>query len=273
MLVVSRYPCWKHTARKLLVLALLLAACSLFALPPRPASAAEEALVYATVRATPGIQVVPGQTLTYTLTVKNVGDADANSVNVILSYDTSQLALLGAQFEDNKDWVRAIENVNDFRQEITVTFSDVNEGSSRSAQLLMQVNETVPHGIVIQSWARYNWVDSAGLRRDKQMNAVPVLAAPNSAHSDFVWMSVSPAVATAGTSRLFASDRFMPGEPVNFWINMPDGRQMPLSDKVLVDEDGRFEYRLKERLPSGEYQMVAHGMRSDLMAVSSFTVQ
>jgi hypothetical protein len=105
------------------------------------------------------------------------------------------------------------------------------------------------------------------------MNAVPVLAAPNSADSDFVWMDVSPVVAPAGTSRLFVSDRFMPGENVHFWINLPDGGQMSLPDKTLVDEDGRFEYRLHERLPSGEYQMVAHGMRSDLVALSSFTVQ
>jgi hypothetical protein len=273
MLVLSAFSHWKQTARTLLVVALLLAALGLLAALPRTASAAEQALVYATVRATPGVQIVPSQTLTYTLTVKNVGDADANSANVILSYDTSQLALLGARFEDNKDWVRAIENVNNFRQEITVTFSDVNEGSSRSAHLLMQVKESVPHGIVIKSWARYNWVDAAGLRRDKQMNAVPVLAAPNSAHSDFVWMDVSPAVAPAGTSRLFVSDRFMPGENVNFWINLPDGGQMPLPDRALVDENGRFDYRLKKGLPSGTYQMVAHGMRSDLMAVSDFTVQ
>jgi hypothetical protein len=144
----------------------------------------------------------------------------------------------------------------------------------------MMVRETLPngapvsHGTIIQTWARYYWFDPTGRRAYRPTNSAPVLVAPYTQHSEFVWMMVDPPAAPVGSTFRFMSDRFLPDEGMVFWLNTPGGGTAPVNRETSVDESGRFmlEYTADDLAP-GTYHMVASGKNSDLVAVVPFTVE
>jgi hypothetical protein len=258
---------------------LLIAVAALFSAQPAAAQA-NEAKVRAVIRPTPSIAVMPGGELVYTLHVRNEGMTDASAVRVNVYYDPTYLSLLGTTFTTDKDWVSSLVSDNPEYEQVTITFSGLNEGESRTADILMQVRETmpngapVPHGTVIQTWARYYWFDPTGQRDYRASNAAPVLVAPYTQHSEFVWMMVDPPAAPAGSTFRFMSDRFLPNEGMVFWLNTSGGGTAPVNQETRVDESGRFtlEYTA-EGLAPGTYHMIAFGKNSELTAAVPFTVE
>jgi uncharacterized repeat protein (TIGR01451 family) len=274
------HTCYRLCRSRVLLLLLLLAGLSVFvAVQPALAQDRNQAKVYATLHPEPGIAVAPGQTLVYRVEVENVGYVDASSVLVTLDYDPAHLTLLGAEFNTPKDWVSGLWTNEAGRENITITFSGLNENEIRSAAVLMQVNEILPNntpmefGTVLQTWMKYYWYDPTGRRDDRQGNAAPVLVAPNPQDSDFVWMAVTPDAGTPDTPLTFYSDRFLPNETMVFWLNGPDGNNIPVNRETRVNEDGAFRLVYEPMgLPAGVYDMVAVGKNSELVGVVSFTV-
>src|SRR5205814_2245463 len=99
------------------------------------------------------------------------------------------------------------------------------------------------------------------------------------------------ATVAAGTMLTISSSSFEDDESVGLWINVPDGTVVSpdalgqtdteITDGVIglnamgsADSNGQFAYNLDTTgLPSGNYSLVAHGLRTGLEEVLIFTIQ
>jgi hypothetical protein len=242
---------------------------------PQASRAADSTRVYAILKAEPGIMVARGGVLNYIIEVENVGEADAAFTRVRFSYEDEHVTLSGSQFEaPDKDWVTDVESRDITREQVLVTFGDLNPGETRTATLIFEVNDNLEDNTVINSFARFNWTDGRGDRSTYMSNSVPVLVGSGNIHTDFAWLGAEPEVAPQGNTHIFFSNRYLPEEPVVFWLNLPDGTQAPVEGQERVDDNGvfRFAYETDDLAP-GTYQMVAFGLRSELVGFATFTVQ
>lgn len=220
-----------------------------------------------TIRPEPSILVTRGEIITYTIRLKNDSSADADYIQVTLPFDPAQLTLLDVHFTQETDWVTARK-----QDRITLMFRNLERGKVITADVSLRVANDLPNGTVINMWARYQWGDGTSGENDKMSNAAPLVVADSPVSAPWTWMVVDPPRGTAQSQFGFFSDRFLPQEPVVFWLNTPDGPRA--MDKIgTVDLNGRlwFDYGAAGLQP-GSYQMVAYGKRSEIIAVVTFIV-
>ncbi|NJK82083.1 MAG: hypothetical protein HC893_04295 [Chloroflexaceae bacterium] len=232
------------------------------------------AKVYATLRANPNVGVAPGGEIAYAIEARNVDEqTDAPQVRVTFSYNPEMLTPAGTAFEVDRDYIEEIAIDSTGRATATVVFADLDNLSSRTAILTMTVASDLPEFTVIDTFATWTWIDAQGTRAVRDMNNVPILVLGGPVHSNVQWMTVAPSAAPVGTQRTFFSDRFMPDETVVFWVNQRDGTTLPVNLERATDDRGRFELRYTPDLPPGEYQLVASGLDSGVVATADFIVQ
>ncbi len=243
---------------------------------PRPERAADVAV---TVRAQPGILVRPGALITYTFTLRNLGNGEASETKVFVPFNNQQIVPAYTSLSSRAgDWLS--ENGRD---RYTVTFGPLAKGATRSGQVIVRVNGTLPvrtsNPVIIETRARYSWRDgnSGGERRS---NWAPVVVGSGPVHGDFVWMRVSPDRGPVGTTHVFFSNRFLPGETVTAWVNVQRGAGgvRALNLRGTANALGEIELRLRSvdadpDLPRGTHQIVLAGQRSGLQGVIDFIVQ
>lgn len=262
----------RHTAA-LLIVFLLIGLVSLTL--PQTSRAADSTRVYAVLKANPGIMVARGGVLRYIVQVENVGEHDAAFTRVRFSYDDDHITLSGSEFAaPDKDWVTDVESRDITREQVLVTFGDLNPGETRTATLLFEVNNNLEDNTVINSFASFNWTDGSGDRSTDMSNSVPVLVGGGDIHTEFAWLGAEPDTVPQGNTLIFFSNRYLPEEPVVFWLNLPDGTQADVDGRERVNDNGVFEFAYDTGdLPPGTYQMVAFGLRSELVGFATFTVQ
>jgi hypothetical protein len=257
----------------LLLLFLLLGVVSLAL--PQTSRAADSTRVYAVLKANPGIMVARGGVLEYIVQVENVGEDDAAFTRVRFSYEDEHITLSGSQFEaPDKDWVTDVESRDITREQVLVTFGDLNPGETRTATLIFEVNGNLEDNTVINSFASFNWTDGSGDRSRHMSNSVPVLVGGGDIHTEFAWLGAEPDTVPQGSTLIFFSNRYLPEEPVVFWLNLPDGTQADVDGRERVNDNGVFEFAYDTGdLPPGTYQMVAFGLHSELVGFATFNVQ
>jgi hypothetical protein len=272
MMVCHMRASTRHTAGLLLLL-LLIGLVSLTL--PQTSRAADSTRVYAVLKANPGIMVARGGVLRYIVQVENVGEDDAAFTRVRFSYDDDHITLSGSEFAaPDKDWVTDVESRDITREQVLVTFGDLNPGETRTATLLFEVNNNLEDNTVINSFASFNWTDGSGDRSTDMSNSVPVLVGGGDIHTEFAWLGAEPDTVPQGNTLIFFSNRYLPEEPVVFWLNLPDGTQADVDGRERVNDNGVFEFAYDTGdLPPGTYQMVAFGLRSELVGFATFTVQ
>jgi hypothetical protein len=262
--------------RRLRLSSLLLVLIGMVSLAlPQTSQAADSTRVYAVLQANPGIMVARDNVLSYIIRVENVGEADAAFTRVRFSYNDDHITLSGSQFEaPDKDWVTDVESRDITREQVLVTFGDLNPDETRTATLMFEVNDDLPDEAVINSFASFNWTDGTGDRSTYMSNAVPVLVGSGNIHTEFAWLGAEPQTAPRGGTHVFFSNRYLPEEPVVFWLNLPDGTQAAVEGEERVDDNGVFEFAYEnDELAPGTYQMVAFGKRSKLVGFATFIVQ
>jgi hypothetical protein len=206
-------------------------------------------------------------TLSYEVRVINHGQGNVSGVQVKLPYNRQQTTLVGTQFVvGSGDWVSNIGT-----DSITVNFGPLAPGAKRTGKLNYRVATTLANDTVISVRAAASWSDDrAG--GNGATNWAPVLVGAGTANSAYVWMAVSPATGKAGTMHQFFTDRFIPGEGVIAWLNTPSGVK-PLDLRGTADTYGRVSLSFSSvGLAAGNYSLVAYGARSNLTAVTGFTV-
>lgn len=243
---------------------------------PRPDRAADVAV---TIRARPSILVRPGELITYTFTLRNLGNAEARETKVTVPFNPQQIAPAYTSLNSRAgDWLS--ENARD---RYTVTFGPLAKGAERSGQVVVRVSSSVPvratNPVVIEARGRYTWRDG-NTGGERRTNWAPVVVGSGPAHGDFVWVRVSPDRGPAGTTHVFFSNRFLPGERVVAWVNINRGaggvRALDLAG--TANSLGEVELRLRSTdpnpdLPRGTHQIVLAGQRSGLQGVVDFIVQ
>lgn len=243
---------------------------------PRPDRAADVAV---TVRARPSILVRPGELITFTFTLRNLGSAEASETRVSVPISGQQVAPAYTSLSSRAgDWLS--ENSRD---RYTVTFGPLAKGAERSGQVVVRVNAGLPvratNPVVIETRARYTWRDGSN-GGERRSNWAPVVVGSGAVHGDFVWVRVSPDRGPIGTTHVFFSNRFLPGERVSAWVNVNRGaggvRALSLSG--TANSLGEVELRLRSTdadpdLPRGTHQIVLAGQRSGLQGVVDFIVQ
>jgi hypothetical protein len=272
MMRLSRTQCSFHRSLYWCLFVLMVVALASLG-TPRPALADSPTTVFAVLHPNPGIMVGRGDILTYEIRVMNDGNDDAAYVRAVVSYESEHLTLDGSRFDKPTDWVSDVTSADATREQVTLTFVDVNPDEVRSGYVMMKVNDTLPDWTVIDTFMAFDWTDAGGNRSLRQANSAPVLVASGPVHSEFAWMEVRPVSAPQGTTQQFFSNRFLPDEKVVFWLNLPDGTPGAINREARVDEDGMFTLDFPNGdLPPGDYQMVAYGMNSKLTGFADFTV-
>lgn len=243
---------------------------------PRPDRAADVAL---TIRARPGILVRPGELITYTFTLRNLGNAEARETKVTVPFNVGQITPAYTSLNSRAgDWLS--ENGRD---RYSVTFGPLAKGAERSGQVVVRVNGGLPvratGPVVIEARGRYSWRDG-NTGGERRTNWAPVVVGAGSVHGDFVWVRVSPDRGPIGTTHAFFSNRFLPGERVVAWVNVNRGAGgvRALSLAGTANSLGEVELRLRSTdadpdLPRGTHQIVLAGQRSGLQGVVDFIVQ
>lgn len=243
---------------------------------PQPGRAADVAV---TVRARPSILVRPGELITYTFTLRNLGAAEARETKVYVPFNPGQIAPAYTSLNSRAgDWLS-----ESGRERYTITFGPLAKGAERSGQVVVRVSGSLPvratNPVVIETRARYTWRDGS-TGGERRSNWAPVVVGNGAVHGDFVWVRVSPDRGPVGTTHAFFSNRFLPGETVVAWVNVSRGAGgvRALSLRGTANALGEVELRLRSTdadpdLPRGTHQIVLAGQRSGLQGVVDFSVQ
>lgn len=256
----------QHTS--LLLMLLLLVGLGSLATPAAGTAAEMKQLppvpdIVVAVQAEPGILVAPGSVLAYHIAVRNHGGKRESYTEVRMPYNPHHLTIIDSQFESSRDVVAELTS-----NQVVVRFGGMQAREKRFATIFARVSETVPVGTVISMRANYGETHVTS-------NWAPVIVGETNQHSDYIWLSVDPPVGLPGTTHTFCSDRFVPGEKVDPWLNRPDigAWEIPGHPHPEVRDDGTVCIRFASGgLPHGHYQMVLQGMESKLTGVADFVV-
>jgi hypothetical protein len=225
--------------------------------------------VVVVIWATPSVQVARGDLLTYQIQVKNFNRSAKDNVRVYIPYDSSQLTIVGAEFEDADDWVSELSPVH-----VLVTFPKLGGGETRTASLQARVANDLPDGTVITTWPSYSWANSETTDDPRSSNAMPVVVGPTSETSPFVWTGVQPQRGPVGMTFGFFSDRFLPYEEVMASLAVPGDVTADQDLSVQADPQGRVWISFwSGKLQPGTYDMLLEGEWSNLQGKATFTVE
>jgi len=238
----------------------------------------------------PPAQSTNATTLTYTLTVSNVGTRHANNVDVVIPLNAGAGQVQSIQLGQDQSRVAA-----QTASSIEVWVGKVEPSTPATIALTF----AVPPGASarpISDRASFTWHNNSIEHGQGQSN----LPSIDPSHTIYDLQ-----VAPSGPSNSFAfsSSIFVPGEPVMFWLNTPGGQviglyldggslttastliqddsstgfkkvKRPRSDNVRADAQGEFSLSFAaSALPAGSYSLVAHGFASGITAVGAFQVQ
>jgi hypothetical protein len=265
----SQYQPYPLLRRGGAVLVLLLVAGVLVLAVPAPGMAAElqqrepAPHIVVAVQAEPGILVAPGSVLAYHISVRNHGGKRDSYTDVRMPYNPQQITIIDSAFESSRDVVAELTS-----EQVVVRFGGMQAKEKRFATIFARVAATVPLGTVIPMRANYGETHVSS-------NWVPVIVGQVDQHSDYLWLTATPTSGPAGTVHMFCSDRYVPGEKVDPWLNRPDmgAWEIPGHPHPEVKDDGSVCIRFASgSLPPGHYQMVLQGMESKLTGVVDFVV-
>lgn len=213
----------------------------------------------------PSIWVARGDVLEYEIRLTNYGRGTAERTQVTLPYNRGQFTVASSRLNSSKgDWVSALDP-----QSFTITFGPLRPGERRSGVIVLRVNGNVPHATLIDMRANVRHDDGAN-----RSNWAPVLVGSGPVDSTFAWVAVDPTAGGLGTRYNFMSNRFLPGETVTTWLNMPGGSVSPLDLRGTANSEGSVWLSLTNNsLRPGTYQLVLYGNRSGITGVASFTVR
>ena len=252
-----------------LLLVLLLVAGLLTLAAPAPSMATElqqrepAPNIVVAVQAEPGVLVAPGSVLAYHIAVRNHGGKRDSYTDVRMPYNPQHITIIDSAFESSRDVVAELTS-----EQVVVRFGGMKATEKRFATIFARVAETVPIGTVIPMRANYG-------ETHVRSNWAPVVVGQANQHSDYIWLTADPTSGPAGTVHMFCSDRYVPGEKVDPWLNRPDmgAWEIPGHPHPEVKDDGSVCIRfVSGGLPPGHYQMVLQGMESKLIGVVDFVI-
>jgi|GEM_PF-1435298 len=228
-------------------------------------------------------------TRTYTLTVSNIGTEPASDVDLTIPLNPTVGKLQNIQVSQGRLLAQTPSSVE-------VLLDRVDAGTQQTVMLTLAWLPGAGNASAISDRASFSWRNN-GLDRSQGQSNLPSVSPTN-----IYQLAVTP---NAGQSNTFdfSGALFVPGEPVTFWLNTPDGQALPLyvngttlttnSSQTLDDSKTGFKkvtYTLSSNarvgpqgdlsialdgttLAAGSYSLVAQGFASKITAVAPFQVQ
>jgi hypothetical protein len=220
--------------------------------------------------------------LSYEFVAANHTGTYARNVTVTVPFNGSALKLLDVQFSGGTAWVQKHD-----ANTIIYRIDGLHKDHPITATVRFTKLATAPKDIALTERATFSW--SVEGRKELGKSNIPLALKP------YYALDVTAFTTKEGTTQRLAGNLFVPGEPVSFWCNMPDGEIHPLmihkavlahelgpDDKaehryveaIRVDQDGamRIDFPAEELAP-GYYSVVAYGQWSGLQAVGAFEMK
>jgi hypothetical protein len=215
---------------------------------------------------TPSRTTVPGDIVSYQLTVHNVGRRDVDGVQIRFPYTPGIQEVLDASATNPSTWVSAV-----LTDEVQVSLGSVERSATRSATLRLRTHPTVPLGSQLMTQAQLDW---EGRHHDNVnlSNRVRLMIADAPTNSPTTLLHITPASGTAATEFTVHYSGFASNERVSFWYQRSENDVTPLKD-AFADEQGEMVLSIPaSTFPDGEYTLVAYGQCSHITTAGVVTI-
>lgn len=195
------------------------------------------------------------QIAVYTLIFHNRGSGRAQDTTLVLPFDPAALRIIDAEFSRPGAWVAQLLD-----DSLTIRSGEMaSEGGTVVATIRFALLSGAQVPADLGDALAFRWSDPAGGGSGRSNRPVVVDDAGISVEP----LVITPAAGAATTRRQAQSDRFIPGEPVAFWMDTPQGT-VGLG-QGFADANGVVTMTLiLPALPSGAYVVVAYGHWSAL---------
>ncbi|HEU4322384.1 MAG TPA: hypothetical protein VFS21_04465 [Roseiflexaceae bacterium] len=227
--------------------------------------ASRPALVAVSQQIGPVEQARPGGTLTYTIVAGNYGRGDAEDATIIMPLDPGAVQLIDASFSRPTAWVSRV-----LTDSLTIQTGPLDrDGDVVTGTVRLRVLDSAAAGARLAPRLLHTWRDERGGGSGRS-NQLPLVVTDTGEPQNLY-----PLAAEAGEEAAyrFASGVFVPGEPVAFWYNTPEGAAVAAEGGTADDEGAVSSTLPREGLSPGAYSMVARGRWSQAQAVVPFQVE
>ncbi|MBN9393395.1 MAG: hypothetical protein J0I20_35520 [Chloroflexi bacterium] len=202
--------------------------------------------------------------ITYTFTVKNVGQGKAGAVSLTLPV-AAQLVPGYTQFANPNVWVTSVD-----ASEMIIRLPDLAYNEVVSGTLVFRPNAaTVPApGSIVSSRYTLNWTNPGSEKGQALSNAVSFsfggTGLENNQDVSGGLIQLMTVDAPAGTKVTYHSNFWIPNEKVTGWLTAPDGTSTTLVEGN-ADSQGHFAITVESQgLAAGTYVVAAYGARSEV---------
>jgi hypothetical protein len=222
--------------------------------------------------------------LVYDLNAVNHQGTYARNLTITVPFDGAALKLVDVEFSGESAWIRQQDaNVLVYR------INGLHKNHPNTATLRFAKLPNAPADAALTERVAYVW--SVEGKKHSGSSNMPMTPKP------YYALDVSAFSTPEGVTQRFAGNVFVPGEPVSFWCNMPDGevhglvirnepeavlahrlttnekRDHSYVEAIRADGEGAMSIDFPaEELTGGDYSIVAYGQWSGLSAVGAFTL-
>lgn len=212
-------------------------------------------------------QARPGGVLTYTIVAANHGRGNASEVLITMPLDPAAVQLIDARFSRPETWVSQVQ-----RESLTIRTGPLDRGDVVTGTLRLAVRADAPPGAALAPPLRHTWRDDRGGGAGRSNRLLLSVGGPDTRQNPTPLVA-ERAETAGGLGYRFSSSTFVPGEPVAFWYNTPDGRAVALEDAHSNSEGAVSVLLPPDGLEPGPHSLVARGLWSHIQSVSPFGVE
>lgn len=212
-------------------------------------------------------QARPGGVLTFTVVAANYGRGNASEVVIRMPLDPAAVRLLDARFSRPETWVSQVQP-----ESLTIRTGPLDRGAVVTGTLRLVVRDDAPAKAALAPPLRHTWSDDRSGGAGRSNRLLLSVGGPNT-RQDPTPLMVERAETEHGLGYRFGSSTFVPGEPVAFWYNTPDGRAVALESGQANGEGAISLLLPPDGLEPGPHSLVARGLWSQIESVSPFGVQ
>ncbi|MBN9390550.1 MAG: hypothetical protein J0I20_21145 [Chloroflexi bacterium] len=209
--------------------------------------------------------------ITYSFTVKNIGEGKAGSVSLSLPIDP-QLSVGYASFTDNRLWVTSVTTTS-----ISIAIPDLESNQLVTGTIVVhpQAEPQPSVGGSVTSQASVKWTNPGGDDKQVLSNRVSFTFGEAGSVLDVSGGQVQlMTLDTTTTGKAVAVGTFwIPNEPVSAWLTNPDGTSTAIS-QGSADGNGTYTITVDTtKLAAGSYVIAAYGQRSEVYGSAVLTVE
>ncbi|OJV96547.1 MAG: hypothetical protein BGO39_09815 [Chloroflexi bacterium 54-19] len=194
--------------------------------------------------------------ITYSFTVKNMGQGKAGRVSLTLPVDP-QLTVSYASFEDSGVWVTSVTD-----SAINVSIPDLDQGQEATGTIVM-MPKSATAGSMVTTQATVNWTNDGGGNKMAVSNKVSFTFGEGNRDASEGEVQLMSLDTTSMPGKAVATGSFwIPEEAVSSWLTSPDGTSVAIS-AGNADASGSYAITVDTTsLAAGTYVIAAYGQRS-----------